>query len=75
MLDTFGLGAGQYMVYGRRLAGGVAAPKWFYSGVDFSFVARPNGRDVERYFCRARGTPFGMGSRRAQFRSLDGELL
>ena len=51
VLDTFGLGAGQYMVYGRRVAGGVATPKWFHSGVDFSFVARPTGRGVERYFC------------------------
>ena len=50
VLDTFGLGARQYMVYGHRIAGGVATPKWFHSGVDFSFVARPTRRDVERYF-------------------------
>ena len=49
VLDTFGLGAGQDMVYGRHVAGGVATPKWFHSGVDISFVARPTGRDVERY--------------------------
>jgi len=61
-LDTFGLGTGQYMVYGRRVAAGVATPKWFHSNVDISFVARPTWRDVERSFCRACGTPLVMGS-------------
>ena len=62
VLDTFGLGLGQYVVYGRHIAGGVATPKWFHSGVDLSFVTRPIGRDVEHFFCRACGTPLVMGS-------------
>ena len=62
MPDTSGLGVGQYMVYGRRVAGDVATPKWFHNGVDLSFVAQPTGRDVERYFCRACGTPLGLAS-------------
>ena len=50
MFDAFGLGAGLYTVYGRLVTGGVAAPTWFHSGVDLSFVARTTGRDVDPYF-------------------------
>jgi len=42
MFDTYGLGAGQYMVYGRLVTGGVAALEWFHSGADLFFVARPS---------------------------------
>ena len=62
VLDAYGLGAGQYMVYGRRVSGGVATPKWFHSGVGLSFVTRPVGRDVQSYFCRTCRIPLGMGS-------------
>ncbi len=36
MLDTSGIGAGQHMLYGRRGAGGVAAPEWFHKCVVLS---------------------------------------
>ena len=48
VLDTYGLGAGQYMVYDPRFAGGVTTSKWFHIDVDLSFVARLTCRDVER---------------------------
>ena len=63
MFDTYGLGAGTYMVYGRLVTVGVADPEGFHSGVDLSFVARTTRRDVERYFRRACETPLGMGTR------------
>ena len=37
MLDTFGLGAGQDVLYCRRGTGGVAALEWFHRCVDLSF--------------------------------------
>jgi hypothetical protein len=48
MFDTFGLGAGQYMVYDRLVTGNIDidAPKGFHRGVDRSFAARSLGRDV-----------------------------
>ena len=49
VFDTYGLGAGQYMVYGCLVTGGIDALEWFHRDVDLSFVARPTGRDVERY--------------------------
>jgi hypothetical protein len=49
VLDTSGLGAGQNVAYGRRVALGVAAPERFHSGVDLSFMTRRNGRGVD--FC------------------------
>ena len=62
MADTFGLRAGQYMVYHRLVPGGIAALEWFHRGVDLFSMARPVGRDVKRYFRYSWGTPLGMGS-------------
>jgi len=39
MLDTYGLGAGQDMLYGRRGAGGVAAPEWLIPQMCGSFFS------------------------------------
>ena len=75
MFDTSGLGADQYIVYGRLVPGGVVADEWFHRGVDLSFVARPAGRDVKRDFRCSWGTPLGMGSCRAKQCSLDAKLL
>jgi hypothetical protein len=49
VLDTSGLGAGQKVVYGRRVVWGVAAPERFHSGVDLLFMTRPIGLDVDFY--------------------------
>ena len=51
------------MVYGRLVTGGVDVLEWFYSDADLSFVARPIGRDVERYFRWSCETPLGMATR------------
>ena len=46
MFDTYGLGAGQYVVYGRFLTWGIVALEKFHCGAVFGFVARPFGRDI-----------------------------
>jgi hypothetical protein len=65
VFDTFGLGAGQNVMYDSRGALGVASSERFYNGVDPSFMARPNGRDLDFYSWGALGAPGGTGSRRA----------
>ena len=43
MFDTYGLGAGHYVMYGRFITRGIVAPKGTHRGAGLSFVARPLG--------------------------------
>ena len=75
MLNAYGLGAGQYVVYCRFITWGIDAPEWFHRGAGLPFVARAAGWDVEGYRRCSCVSSLGMSSRRVQEGSLDGELL
>ncbi len=62
MFDTSGLIAGQYMMYGRIVTGGIAASGWLHRIAALSFLAGLFGWDVERYLRWFCGTPLGLGS-------------
>ncbi len=61
MLNTLGLGAGQYVMYGRFITRGIAALELFYRVAGLSFVARTSGWDVEGYLRCPRGPSLGAG--------------
>ena len=62
MFNTHGLGAGQYVIYGRFITRGIAAPEWFHRATGLSFVAWAVWWDVEGNLCRSRGPALGVGS-------------
>jgi hypothetical protein len=75
MLNTHGLGAGQYVNYGRFITRGIAAPEWFNRVAVLSFLARTTGWDVESCPRCPRRSSLGVGTCRALEGSLYGELL
>ena len=69
MADTFGLGAGKYVMYGRFVALGIDASKEIYCGAGLLFEVRPTicgawfsfGREVKNYPCGTTGILLGEG--------------